>query len=57
MKAKAKDITRIGYVCDCPLGSPKQHWVILVPSLHERTCHVRKALAEMSCTKGDVLNN
>jgi hypothetical protein len=57
MKAKAKDITRIGYCCDCPLGRPKQHWVVLVPSLHEKNCHVRRKLAEISYTKGDMLNN
>jgi len=57
MKAKAKDITRIGYTCDCPLGSPKPGHVIQVPKLHERNCHVRRKLAEISFSKGDMLNN
>jgi hypothetical protein len=35
---------RVGYVCDCPLGSPRPHYVIRVARLHDENCHVRKKL-------------
>jgi hypothetical protein len=57
VKAKAKDITRIGHVCDCPKGSPSPGYVIQVPKLHDKNCHVRRMLAEISYSKGDMLNN
>ncbi len=33
-----------GYVCKCIRGSPKPHHVILVASLHDEDCPVRKKI-------------
>ena len=46
-----------GYVCSCEKGSPNPGYVIRVPSLHEKHCHVRKKLAKESFEAGVTLNN
>jgi hypothetical protein len=38
---------RVGYVCDCSLGSPKPHYVILNARLHDEECRIRKKLVGM----------
>jgi hypothetical protein len=37
---------RLGYVCDCPAGSPKPRYVILNPRLHELDCPIRAKLVK-----------
>ena len=46
----------VGYICSCKQGSPRPNYVILVSSLHNKDCRVRKALAEMRYSEGDILN-
>jgi hypothetical protein len=52
--AKAKNKSQLRYVCGCKLGSPVSGKVILVPTLHEKTCHVRRKLATSDYTADEA---
>jgi hypothetical protein len=53
---QAKARAELDYICGCPLGSPRPGYVIWVPRLHSKSCYIRKKLAEISYTEGDMLN-
>jgi hypothetical protein len=48
--AKAKNKSQLCYICSCKLGSPVPGKVILVPTLHENTCRIRRKLASSDYT-------